>query len=91
MRVNMENNTAEKRAIAIRYDPEHDNSPVILAAGKGLVAEKIMANADANNIPVYEDEFQANALSTLDVGSRIPSFLYDLVAEILLFVEEMDY
>ncbi len=85
-----EQHVAEKRAIAIKYDPDNKNAPIITAVGKGRVAEKILESAEQNNVPTYEDEFQAETLSSMDVGSKIPKFLYDLVAEILIFVEDID-
>lgn len=79
-----------KRAIALQYEPGKGKVPVITAVGKGSVAEKIMQEAKKNNVPIYEDDFQAQTLSTLDIGTKIPKILFDLVAEILVFVEEID-
>ena len=82
--------TERKRAIALKYDAERGDAPVITAVGKGQVAEKIIEVAEENGVARVEDEFQANALSAFDAGSRVPKFLYDLVAEVLLFVEDAD-
>ncbi|NLY42683.1 MAG: hypothetical protein GX066_01665 [Clostridiaceae bacterium] len=79
-----------KKAVAIKYEPGKENVPIITAVGKGLVAEKIMQAADDSGVPIVEDEFQTNALASFNVGDKVPKFLYDLVAEILIFVEEMD-
>ena len=79
-----------RRAIALKYDAEKGTTPVITAVGKGSVADKIIEVAEQNGVTQVEDEFQANVLSTLDAGSKVPKFLYDLVAEVLLFVEEAD-
>lgn len=89
----MANNPAadHKKAIALKYDPDMDNVPIITAVGKGLIAEKIMKAADDSDVPIVEDEFQTNALASFNVGDKVPKFLYDLVAEILIFIEEMDY
>ena len=81
---------ARKRAIALKYDAERGTAPVITAVGKGQVAEKIIEVAQHSGVAQVEDEFQANALSAFDAGSRVPKFLYDLVAEVLLFVEDAD-
>ena len=79
-----------KRAVALKYDAEKGTTPIITAVGKGLVADKIIEVAEQSGVAQIEDEFQANALSSFDTGSKVPKFLYDLVAEVLLFVEEAD-
>ncbi|MDR3121851.1 MAG: EscU/YscU/HrcU family type III secretion system export apparatus switch protein [Clostridiales bacterium] len=80
----------DRRAIALKYDAEKGAAPLITAVGKGAVADRIIEVAQESGIARVEDEFQANALSAFDAGSRVPKFLYDLVAEVLLFVEEAD-
>ena len=81
---------AAKRAIALKYDAERGTAPIITAVGKGQVAEKIIEVAEDSGVAQVEDELQANALSAFDAGARVPKFLYDLVAEVLLFIEEAD-
>ena len=80
----------DRKAIALKYDHEKGTAPIITAVGKGIVADKIIEAADQSGVARVEDEFQANALSAFDTGSKVPKFLYDLVAEVLLFVEEAD-
>ena len=46
--------------------------------------------AKKNDIPVHQDEKLAKTLSKLDVGDAIPPELYEVVAEILVFVDAMD-
>jgi flagellar biosynthesis protein len=41
-------------------------------------------------VPVYEDSKLANTLSKLEIGDMIPPELYSVVAEILVFVDDMD-
>ena len=82
--------TDRRRAIALKYDAERGAAPLITAVGKGRVADKIIEVADQSGVARVEDEFQANALSSFDAGARVPKFLYDLVAEVLLFIEEAD-
>jgi len=74
----------------LKYDADRGTAPLITAVGKGQVAEKIIEVAEDSGVARVEDEFQANALSAFDAGSRVPKFLFDLVAEVLLFVEEAD-
>lgn len=78
-----------KTAVAIAYEPG-DAAPKILASGKGAVAEKIIETAKENNVPFYQDHKLADTLSKLEIGDAIPPELYDVVAEILVFVDDMD-
>lgn len=77
------------QAIALEYDPE-DIAPRVIATGKGALADKIVNEAIRNSIPVHQDEKLAQTLSKLDIGEAIPPELYEIVAEILVFVDAMD-
>lgn len=78
-----------KTAIALSYDVE-DAAPKIIATGRGYLADKILDTAAEEKIPIHKDNKLANTLSKLDIGDYIPSELYDVVAEILIFVDGMD-
>lgn len=78
-----------KTAVALAYNPE-DNAPKILATGKGEVAEKIIEKAKENHVPLHKDNKLADTLSKLKIGDAIPPELYEVVAEILVFVDDMD-
>ena len=75
-----------KTAVAVAYEPG-DKAPKILASGRGEVAEKIIAKAKENDVPFYKDNKLAETLSKLEIGDAIPPELYEVVAEILVFVE----
>lgn len=79
----------DKTAVALAYNPG-DVAPRILAAGKGEVAERIIEAAKENDVPFYQDNKLAETLSKLQIGDTIPPELYDVVAEILVFVDDMD-
>ncbi len=79
----------EKTAVALAYDP-NDAAPKILATGKGHLAEKIIEEAKAHDVPFYKDSKLAATLSKLEIGDAIPPELYEVVAEILVFVDGMD-
>ena len=81
--------TKEKQAIALSYE-QGDTAPVIVAAGKGQLAEKIIEKAKESDVPLYEDRKLADTLSRLQIGDTIPPELYKVVAEILIFVDDMD-
>lgn len=78
-----------KTAIALEYDPS-DAAPKIVATGKGKVAEKIIEAAKEADVPIHEDSKLAGTLSKLEIGDLIPPELYEVVAEILVFVDAMD-
>ncbi len=77
------------QAIALEYDPE-DIAPRVIATGKGELADRIVNEAIKDKIPIHKDEKLAKTLSLLDVGDAIPPELYEIVAEILVFVDAMD-
>lgn len=79
-----------KTAVALGYEPGIDQAPKILATGRGILADRIIEAAGEANVPVHKDEKLANTLSKLELGEVIPSELYDVVAEILVFVDKMD-
>ena len=79
-----------KQAIALAYDPGEDGAPRVIASGKGQVAERIIESAQENDIPIHEDSKLADTLSKLEIGEMIPPELYEVVAEILVFVDAMD-
>ncbi|MBR1692398.1 MAG: EscU/YscU/HrcU family type III secretion system export apparatus switch protein [Lachnospiraceae bacterium] len=78
-----------KQAIALEYDP-NDDAPKIVATGKGALAERIIEKAKESSVPVHRDDKLANALSKLEIGDCIPPELYEVVAEVLVFVDQMD-
>lgn len=81
---------SQKRAVALRYDGAADAAPVVVATGRGALAERIIALAREHGIPVQEDAQLVEALSKLDLGEMIPAELYPVVAEILVFVGRAD-
>lgn len=83
------NEFLEKTAIALGYN-EEDTAPRIIATGKGYLADKILKGAKQNQIPVHEDSRLAASLSKLDLGDHIPPELYEVVSEIMIFVDDMD-
>lgn len=87
----MDNNNKNKtkQAIAIEYDPT-DLAPKIVATGKGMVADRIIEKAKEADVPIHEDAKLAGTLSKLDIGEYIPPELYEVVAEILVFVDKME-
>ena len=79
-----------KTAVALAYDPDKDAAPRVIASGRGVLAEKILQTAKHEQIPIHKDAPLAKTLSNLEIGENIPPELYEVVAEILLFVDRMD-
>lgn len=81
------NNAAERAtAAALRYDPQKGGAPEVLAAGKGLIADKIITLGRENGLPIYNDPVLAAALAEVDPGNEIPPELYTLVAQVLAYI-----
>lgn len=78
-----------KQAIALSYNPEED-APTVIASGKGALAERIIEKAKESAVPVHQDDKLADTLSRLEIGDMIPPELYEVVAEVLVFVDAMD-
>lgn len=78
-----------KTAVALNYDP-NEPAPKVIATGRGYLADKIIMKAREEQIPIHQDEKLAGNLSMLDIGEYIPKELYEVVAEVLAFVDNMD-
>lgn len=78
-----------KQAIALEYDPSEE-APRVIASGRGELAERIIEKAKEAAVPVHRDDKLADTLSRLEIGDMIPPELYEVVAEILIFVDSMD-
>lgn len=78
-----------QKAAALGYRPQ-DGAPVILAAGMGHLAEKIVEVAADSGVPVYEDTSLATVLSQMELGRQIPEELYEAVVDIYLYFLNYD-
>ena len=79
----------KKTAVALEYTPG-EQAPKVIASGRGYLADKIIDVAKEENVPIHKDEKLARSLSVLDIGEYIPQELYSIVAEVLVFVDDMD-
>ncbi len=74
-------------AVALQYDMEKMDSPMVVAKGARLIAERIKAIAKENNIPIVEDKPLAQSLyRSVEIGEFVPMELFKAVAEILGYV-----
>lgn len=83
-------NRQQRHAAALKYDPATDEAPVLAAVGSGYVADNIVKAAHEHGVPVVEDSGTAELLAKFSVGDSIPPALYEAVAQILLFVSDLD-
>lgn len=74
-------------AVAIKYDIDKDNAPLVLAKGKDNIALKIVEKAEEHKINIVENVQLARALyASTDINHEIPLEFYEPVAEILAWV-----
>jgi len=74
-------------AVALEYIPEKMPAPLVLAKGRGLLAQTIKREARWHEVPIIENPPLAQALyRTVEVGGSIPAKLYAAVAEVLAFI-----
>jgi flagellar biosynthesis protein len=78
-----------KRAAALRYEKGSD-TPKVTAAGRGLIAEKILEEAKQAGVPIREDTALAEALSGLELGTEVPEELWVAVAQALAWAYRLD-
>lgn len=74
-------------AVAVKYDPEKYDAPIVLAKGEDHLAQKIKDAAREHHIEIVENKPLARMLyANVEVGELIPPELYQAVAEVLAFV-----
>ena len=78
-----EGSEPDRRAAALRWDG--NGAPRVVAEGRGLVAERILAAAREAGVPVREDPALAAALAALDLGTEVPEALWHAVAAALVW------
>jgi len=77
-------------AIALLYDPEKNDAPLVVAKGKDLTALRIKKIAEENDVPLYEDKPLARAMyDMVEVGEPIPGEFFEAVAQIIAYVYKL--
>jgi flagellar biosynthesis protein len=80
----------QDKAVALKYERGKDPAPRVMAKGRGVVAERILAIAREHNIPIRQDKALLDALYRLDINEEIPEDLYRVIAEVLAFIYRMN-
>ena len=78
-----------KSAVALAYG-QTDAAPRIVAKGRGLIAEKIIARAQEHGVYVHESPEPVSLLMQVDIDQRIPAQLYVVVAELLAWIYRLE-
>jgi len=86
----MKDDIKSRQAAALKYDPETADAPYVVAMGKGYIAERIIETAREEGVQIVRDDKLSHMLQKLSVGDEIPEELYQVVAEVLVFVSNMD-
>ncbi len=74
-------------AVALRYDSEVSEAPVVTAKGADFMAAKIKEIAKEHQVQIVENKPLARMLYyNVDVDKEIPPELYQMVAEVLAYV-----
>ncbi|MCL2350099.1 MAG: EscU/YscU/HrcU family type III secretion system export apparatus switch protein [Defluviitaleaceae bacterium] len=79
----------KKRAVALQYK-FGQNAPTVVATGAGHLAQRIIDTAKEADVKFYKDPKLVQDLSRLDIGMEIPPELYQVVAQILVFIDNLD-
>lgn len=78
-----------ENAIALLYDKEIHNAPIVVSKGEKLLAKKMVEIAKKYKVPIVEDEKTAESLMKLDIGDEIPYSLYEAVSIILRHIYKL--
>ena len=77
---------ADQIAVALKYDQDTSETPVVTAKGQGRVAEQILNLAFESGVKVRQDTDLVTLLDQIDVDSEIPLEAFAAVAEILTYM-----
>jgi len=80
---------ANQHAIALAYEAS-DYAPKVVAKGRGLIAEQIIAKAKENGVFVHESKDLVALLMQVDLDDHIPPELYLAIAEILAWLYRLE-
>ena len=78
-----------RHAAALHYDADRGGAPQVVAAGSGIVAERIIALAREHGVPVHDDAGLAEALARLQLEAEVPEELWKAVAEALVWAYKL--
>lgn len=78
-------------AVALKYDIDHDNAPIVIAKGQDHIALKIVEIGEQNGVRILENKPLARGLyASTPLNGEIPAEYYGVVAEILVEIFRMN-
>jgi len=76
-------------AVALAYQAG-DAAPRVVAQGRGLIAEEIIARAKEHGVAIHESKELVALLMQVDLDEHIPPALYRAVAELLAWLYRVE-
>ncbi|KMK77231.1 flagellar biosynthesis protein FlhB [Alkalihalobacillus pseudalcaliphilus] len=74
-------------AVALQYDDQKSDAPVVIAKGVDFVAQKIKSIATEHDVILVENKPLARALyGQTEIGDQVPESLFKAIAEVLAYV-----
>ena len=79
----------QQSAVALAYQ-DGDGAPKVVAKGRGLVAERIIEQAQQAGVFVHESKELVALLMEVDLDKQIPPALYRVIAELLAWLYHVE-
>ncbi len=86
--MNESDTNSRRQAVALAY--QEGDAPRVLARGYGDLAERIIAEARRQDVFVHDAPELVGLLMQLDLDERIPPRLYQVIAELLVWLRDLD-
>ena len=83
---NADSDLSPDYAIALGYDMDKQNAPMVVAKGQGHIAKKIIQIALDEGIEIHQDADLVQILKAVDIDSEIPLEAFGAVAEIISYI-----
>jgi flagellar biosynthesis protein len=78
-----------QQAVALAYE-QGEYAPRVVAQGRGVVAEQIIARAKEHKIFVHKSKELVGLLMKVDLDEHIPVALYQAIAELLAWIYRLE-
>ncbi|CDP51952.1 EscU/YscU/HrcU family type III secretion system export apparatus switch protein [Paradevosia shaoguanensis] len=82
----MNGESGRRIAVAMEYEEGSREAPRVTAKGFGLMAERIVALAEENDVAIEANPLLAQALAEVELDQNIPLELFEAAAEVIGFV-----
>lgn len=83
---NQDDSLSPDYAVALGYDSDKDNAPIVVAKGQGYIAKKIVQIALDEGIEIRQDADLLQILKAVDIDEEIPLEAFGAVAEIISYI-----